>query len=136
VSSYFDDADELLRIIFEMPNPDSKKGREPSLSFFWKLYRAWEVKLIADCLSATRAKKFPRELGAKIELAILRERVFATSKATKLNERNMQSLLSMRTSFLSSRLHSLFHEVASWGTQNKVRHLNDNPAWIAKRAPR
>lgn len=137
MSSYFDDADTALRACFEAEDSGSKvEGGEVRWTEFWKRYRVWENKLIEDCLGATRAKKFPFDLSHKIYFAIERGRVFPTSKATTFNERNMAALLNMHTSFLSSRLHSLFHEVATYGSKHNIRHLNDNPAWIRKRAPK
>lgn len=137
MSSYFDETDTKIRNAFEAHDPGyTGSDNDVRWAEFWKRYRPIETQLIEDCLKATRARKFPPHLKTKIELVIWRRRIFRTSRASSMNEREAQALLSMRMSFLSSELHSLFHEVATWGNKHGIRHLTDSPAWMAKRAPK
>lgn len=136
MSSYFDETDQKIRAAFETPDPGSKaEDGEVRWTEFWKRYRAIENQLVEDCLKACRARKFPLALGAKIHAIVQKNRVFATSKAAEMNERAAHALLSMRHSFLSSELHSVFHDVARYGHEANIRWLTDSPAWMAKRAP-
>ncbi len=127
MSSYFDDVDREVHDLFSL---------DQDMTTFWQRYHTIENRLIADALGATRARRFPRELADRISLIVRRRRVFATSKSKDLHERNAADLLEMRMSFLSSDLHSAFHDVARYGQQHKIRWLMDSPAWMAKRAPK
>lgn len=123
MSSYFDEFDAALRGIFHEHGEDPERVAEE--------YKELEAAMITTIALATGDREFPAPLRERIQGIIATRRVFGP--AGEVHQRALSSLLAMQMSFLSSDLHSAFHDVATSNTETRFGRLSDNPAGIVSR---
>lgn len=122
MSSYFDEFDAAVRGIFHEHGEDPERIAEE--------YQELEAAMISTVSLATGDREFPEPLRERIQGIIATKRVFGPAE---VNQHELLALLAMHKSFLSSDLHSAFHDVARSNTETRFGMLSDNPAGIVSR---